>query len=201
MQQRASSAKLPLMDLLWPLPAGTGRLLRAFAIALLGSALLTVSAKIQVPFYPVPMTLQTAAVFLLGFALGWRMAALTVALYLLQGAMGLPVFAGTPAKGIGLAYMMGPTGGYLVGFLLAAAITGWAAETVRGTIPTAAAVLAATLAIYACGAAWLASFVGFDAALTAGVLPFLLGDALKLLLVVALVEVGLGSLRRRLTDS
>ena len=111
--------------------------LRAVALAVLGSLLLWASAKIQVPFYPVPMTFQTAVVFLIGLAYGWRLAVATLLLYLAQGAMGLPVFAGTPEKGIGLPYMVGPTGGYLAGFVAAAAITGWVGERSRHWLATA----------------------------------------------------------------
>ena len=99
-------------------------LARNVALAVAGSIALWVSAKVQIPFLPVPMTLQTLVVLIIGMAYGWRLGAATVALYLAQGAVGLPVFAGTPEKGIGLAYMIGPTGGYLVGFLLAAMAVG-----------------------------------------------------------------------------
>jgi biotin transport system substrate-specific component len=110
--------------------AGSNRLslLQQVLLAIAGSLLLWVSAKVQVPFWPVPMTMQTFVVLGLGAAFGWRLGMATVALYLLEGAMGLPVFAGTPEKGIGLAYMAGPTGGYLAGFVVAAGITGWLAE-------------------------------------------------------------------------
>ncbi|MBT7506665.1 MAG: biotin transporter BioY, partial [Rhodospirillales bacterium] len=94
--------------------------MRATVLAVAGSALLAISAKIQIPFYPVPMTMTTFMVLLLGMSLGWRLAAATILLYLAEGAAGMPVFAGTPEKGIGLAYMMGGTGGYLIGYLLAA---------------------------------------------------------------------------------
>ena len=91
---------------------------------LLGVCLLTLSAKIQVPFWPVPMTMQTLVVLIIGMAYGTRLGAGTVLAYLLVGAAGFPVFAGTPERGIGLAYMMGPTGGFLMGFVVAAWITG-----------------------------------------------------------------------------
>src|SRR5690606_14969027 len=107
---------------LWP--ESRGDVLRLGAVVVLGTLLLTASAKIQVPFWPVPMTMQTFVVLFLGAALGPRLGALTVLLYLAQGALGLPVFAGTPEKGIGLAYMLGPTGGYLIGFVPAAYVVG-----------------------------------------------------------------------------
>ena len=90
-----------------------------------GTLLLTLSAKIKVPFYPVPMTMQTFVVVLIGIALGWKLGLATVFAYLFEGAVGLPVFAGTPEKGIGISYMMGPTGGYLLGFILSVFIAGF----------------------------------------------------------------------------
>ena len=171
-------------------------LARSLALMLAGSLLLWASAKVQVPFYPVPMTFQTAVVFLIGLAYGPRLGALTVLLYLLEGALGWPVFAGTPEKGLGLAYMAGPTGGYLAGFVAAAAITGLVAERSTRPLATALGVLLATLAIYALGASWLAGFVGPAKALSLGVVPFLLGDAVKLALVTALGAAGLARLRR-----
>ena len=165
------------------------------SLAVLGSLLLWASAKIQVPFYPVPMTLQTAVVFLIGIAYGWRLAVATLLLYLAQGAVGLPVFAGTPAKGIGLPYMVGPTGGYLVGFVAAAGIVGWVAQRSRHWLATVGGLLAGTAVIYLLGAGWLATFVGAEKAVTLGVVPFLLGDAVKVALVAVAAEAGLKRLR------
>ena len=157
---------------------------RTLFLVLAGSLLLTLSAKVQVPFYPVPMTLQTLVVLLIGVAFGWRMGVTTVLAYLAQGAMGLPVFAGTPEKGLGLLYMAGPTGGYLVGFALAAATTGWLAERGldRSMIGTAIAMVAGNVVIYACGLVWLSTFVGMDKAVTFGMAPFLFGDLVKIAL-------------------
>ena len=162
-------------------------LFRTFFLILAGSLLLTLSAKIQVPFYPVPMTLQTLVVLLIGASFGWRMGFATVLAYLAQGATGLPVFAGTPEKGLGLLYMAGPTGGYLVGFALAAGLTGWLAERGldRSVIGTAIAMIAGNLVIYVFGLAWLANFVGFEKAVTLGVIPFLFGDLVKIMLATA----------------
>ena len=158
--------------------------------ALLGSALLIASAKAQIPFWPVPMTLQTLVVVLLGVVMGPRLGLATVVLYLLEGAAGLPVFAGTPERGIGLVYMAGPTGGYLVGFAAAAWLAGVAAERGWTATPlTRGLTIAAGFAvIYALGAAWLSTLIGLPAALKAGIVPFLLGDAIKLALGVALLE-------------
>lgn len=158
-------------------------LLQKAVIVVAGSLLLWASAKVQIPFYPVPLTMQTFAVLVIGMTLGWRLGLATVALYLAQGAAGLPVFAGTPEKGIGLAYMMGPTGGYLLGYLPAAALCGWLAERGwdRSVVLTALAMLAGNIVIYLPGLLWLGSMVGWDKPVLAwGMTPFLLGDLLKL---------------------
>lgn len=175
-----SAAATPalLADRLW-----SASLPRNVLLAILGSLILTVSAKVQVPMWPVPMTMQTFAVTVLGMAFGWRLAGATVALYLAQGAVGLPVFA----SGAGLAYMAGPTGGYLVGFLVAAMICGALAErgwdrTVAGTL---AAMTLGTAIILGFGFVWLATLVGFEAAMANGVAPFLAGSAVKIALGAA----------------
>ncbi len=160
-------------------------LIRNVALAVAGSIALWISAKVQIPFYPVPMTLQTLVVLVVGMAYGWKLGGATVALYLAQGAMGLPVFAGTPEKGIGLAYMFGPTGGFLLGFLLAAVAVGYLAERGwdRNILSTAGAMLIGTTLIYIPGLLWLGSVIGFDQpVLEYGIKPFLLGDVFKLVL-------------------
>lgn len=186
----APSMNPTLADRLWPAAAGQG-VLRAVLLALFGSLLLWASAKVQVPFYPVPMTFQTAVVLLIGLAYGPRLAAGTLLLYLAEGAAGLPVFAGTPERGIGLAYMVGPTGGYLVGFLVAAVIAGWTAERSRHWLTTVLGLFAGIVAIHLLGAVWLATLIGPAKAVSLGVLPFLLGDAVKLALVATAAEAGL----------
>jgi biotin transport system substrate-specific component len=193
----ADRPTISFVDALWPVRGGN-QLLRAAVLALMGSALLTLSAKVQVPFYPVPMTMQTLVVLLIGMAFGARLGVATVALYLAEGAAGLPVFAGTPEKGLGLAYMMGPTGGYLLGFVLAAASAGWIVERRRDAVGLALAVVAGSIAIYASGVLWLASFVGFGKALELGLVPFLWGDLLKAGLAFALALGGAAMVRRRL---
>ena len=87
-------------------------------VALIGSILLAISSKIKIPFYPVPMTMQTFVVLLIGITLGWKLAVATISLYLFEGIIGLPVFSGTPEKGVGLVYFVGPTMGYLIGFIV-----------------------------------------------------------------------------------
>ncbi|WP_432285910.1 biotin transporter BioY [Aminobacter sp. BA135] len=150
-----------------------------------GSLLLTASAKIQVPFYPVPMTMQTLVVIGLGLALGPVRGTAAVALYLAQGALGLPVFAGTPEKGIGLAYMTGPTGGYLAGYLPAAVLAGWLAERGwdRNAVTAMLAALLAGAVIYVPGLLWLGNVVGWDKPVLAfGLYPFISGDVMKAVL-------------------
>lgn len=157
---------------------------RMVMLAIAGTVLLWVSAKIAVPFWPVPMTMQPFAVMGIGAAFGWRLGMATVAFYLLQGALGLPVFSGTPEKGIGLAYMAGPTGGYLFGFVLAAGVTGWLAERGfdRNFLTMVLAMTAGTIVLYIMGVAWLSYLIGFEKALTFGLYPFVLGDAAKIIL-------------------
>ncbi len=164
---------------------GGSAVVRNITLAVLGSLALWLSAKIQVPFYPVPMTMQTFIVLTIGMAFGWRLGAATVLFYLAQGAVGLPVFAGTPEKGIGLAYMVGPTGGYLIGFVLAAAVVGALARRGwdRSVLTTLAAMLIGNAIIYLPGLLWLGAIVGWDKpVLQWGMTPFLLGDATKVVL-------------------
>lgn len=176
-----------LVSALWP--QRNDSLVFKVTVVFAGSLLLALSSKLQVPFWPVPMTMQTLVVLTIGMALGPRLALATLGLYLLQGAVGLPVFAGTPEKGLGLAYMAGPTGGYLAGFVVAAVLVGKLAERRwdRHPLTTAAAMLAGIAVIYTLGAAWLAGFVGIEKALQLGVLPFLLADLVKVLLATALM--------------
>ena len=172
------------------LPTGGNAALRNLMLAVVGSLALWLSAKIQVPFYPVPMTMQTFVVLVIGMAFGWRLGGATILLYLAEGAVGLPVFAGTPERGIGLAYMMGPTGGYLVGFFFSAVVVGWLAERGwdRRVIPTLAAMVAGTAIIFAFGVLWLGAFIGWDQpVLDLGLIPFLPGAAFKIALAAAVL--------------
>jgi len=175
-----------LASTIWPAKSGT--LARNIFLAVAGSMLLWVSAKVQIPFYPVPMTMTTFVVLGLGAAFGWRLALATLLLYMAEGAAGLPVFAGTPEKGIGLAYMAGPTGGYLMGFVVASGLVGWLAEkgADKNVFKMFAAMLAGSAVIYLFGATWLAYLIGFEKALQFGVMPFLYGDLLKAALAAAL---------------
>lgn len=161
---------------------------------LLASIVLTVSAKLKVPFYPVPMTMQPLAVIGIGLLLGSRLGIAAVLAYLAQGAAGLPVFTGTPEKGLGVAYMMGPTGGFLLGFLIAVAVVGYAADRgwTRSIVGALAVAVAGVGLIYAPGVAYLSSLIGFEKAMTFGVMPFWLKDlvaaAIAALVAVATVR-------------
>jgi biotin transport system substrate-specific component len=166
-----------------------GHLAGMVILAIAGSLLMWVSAKIKVPFYPVPMTLQTLALFGIAAAYGMRLGMATIALYLLEGALGLPVFAGTPEKGLGLAYMFGPTGGYLASYLFAAAIVGYAVDRGLGRNPFKlfGAMLVAEIVILAMGFAWMAYLFGVEKGFAFGVGPFIVTDLVKIALAACLV--------------
>lgn len=158
------------------------------ALVLAGSALLAISAQFafRIPISPVPVTGQTLILLMIGMAYGSRLGAATVLAYLLEGGMGLPVFANGAA---GWPVLIGPTGGYLVGFVAAAYVLGLLAERGygRGPVSTALAMLVGTAVIYLLGAVWLGQFLGFEKAVTVGVQPFLYGDVLKLIVAAGLM--------------
>lgn len=158
---------------------------RFVVLALVGSALMTLAAKTQVPFFPVPMTLGTFALMAISAAYGSRLATATMLVYLAEGALGLPVFSGTPEKGVGLAYMMGGTGGYLVGYVFAAFIVGFVAERVgsQSVIKLGAAMLVGDIIIFGLGVSWLGVLFGWDKpVLEWGLYPFIYGDLTKIAL-------------------
>lgn len=197
--QAAPTVTSTLAEALWPAQSRAMSAMRAVILVFAGSVLLTVAAKIQIPFYPVPMTMGTFAVLGLGMAMGWRLGGASVAFYLAQGAIGLPVFAGTPEKGIGLAYMAGPTGGYLLGYLLAAVACGLLAERGwdRKVLTTAAAMLIGNAIIYVPGVLYLGTLFGWDKPILEwGMTPFLLGDLTKLALAAALLPAAWHLLKR-----
>lgn len=159
---------------------------KAAAVAI-GTVVLALASYIEVPLVPVPVNMQTLAVTLIGALYGWRLGALTVVAWLVEAAMGLPVLSGGAA---GAHHFVGPTAGYLFAFPLVAAMTGWLAEKGwNGSRPMLAFVsmLAGNALCLVLGGAWLAVVIGFDAALQAGVLPFLLGAVLKSGLAAALL--------------
>ena len=199
---------------LWPAAydeSMTRRALRYLVLALAGSAFVAISAQFQVPLWPVPTTGQTFAVLVVGLVFGPRLGAATLMLYMAEGAIGIPVFAKFAA---GPAVIAGPTGGYIVGFILAAALVGYLAERGWDRRPstTALAMVIGNIAIYVCGLPWLALFyagpgaayvasagaeTALGAALYAGFLPFLVGDALKLALAAAVLPLAWRLVRGR----
>lgn len=151
------------------------------ALTLAAAALIALGAKVQVPFWPVPMTLQTLAVLVIAAGLGPRLGLAAMGAYMAAGLAGLPVFAGSPERGLGLAYLAGPTTGFLIGMALAMVVTGALARG-RGLGMGALAMIAGTVAIYVPGVLWLSAFVPADQLLAVGVAPFLLGDIVKIVL-------------------
>jgi len=172
-----------LVSRLWPRTV-TNSVPRALVLVLAGSVLLAASAHAKVPFWPVPMTMQTLVVLILGASYGWRLGGATLIAYLVEGAAGLPVFTG----GAGPVYMMGPTGGYLIGFAVAAGIAGWLAERgfTRTLVLALAAFLVADAAVFALGVGWLSQLIGLNKAIVGGLQPFLPAEALKIVLATAL---------------
>ena len=161
------------------------KILKYIIITFIGSILLTISAKIQIPFYPVPMTMQTFMVIFIGIAFGWKLGLATVLLYLAEGAIGLPVFAGTPEKGIGIAYMVSTTGGYLFGFLVAVFFAGFV-NLEKNMFRNLFLISFAVSTIYLFGLPWLAYLKGWDIAYVYGFKQVILSDILKISLITVI---------------
>ena len=162
-------------------------LVKKLFLAILGTILLAISAKIKIPFWPVPMTMQTFVVLLLGVLYGWKLGLFTVSLYLIEGIAGLPVFAGTPEKGIGLMYFTGTTMGYLIGFLVAVFLMGF--FTFRNNfLKNFLKVVFSVSFIYLLGLLWLGSIIGWDKPVfKLGAQPFLLAELFKVLILTILI--------------
>jgi len=204
MQPNATSRALAVA--LWP--EGVNRAVMAFVLVVAGTVVLAISAKIKVPFYPVPMTLQTFAVMAIAASYGARLAVAAVVLYLVEGAIGLPVFTNTPPAVAGPAYFLGTTGGFLIGFIALAAIVGTAADRGwdRSIVRLFAAMIAADIVVFVLGFAWLAwgaqlasgaTGIGPAAAWAGGVVPFLLADLLKIALAALAVPAAWMLVERR----
>lgn len=178
----------PLVSIALP-EKGVSRLATQVLLAVIGTLVLTLSAKTKVMLGPVDMSLQTLAVFLIAAAFGMRLGIATLLLYMAEGAMGFPVFQAAPEKGIGIVYMLGTTGGYLAGFVVMSAIVGWAADRGwdRNPLKLLGAVLFAEAVMIAMGFTWLAALVGPDKSWQFGVLPFIVPDLIKVALASALV--------------
>jgi biotin transport system substrate-specific component len=187
----------PLVSLALP-EKGAARLATQLLLAIAGTLLLTLSAKTKVVLGPVDISLQTLAVLLIASAYGLRLGVATLLLYMAEGAMGFPVFQGTPEKGIGIAYMLGSTGGYLAGFVVMAAIVGWAADRGwdRHPVKLFNAMLVAEVIMMAMGFAWLAMLIGPEKSWQFGVLPFIVGDLIKVALAATLVPAAWSLLKR-----
>ena len=154
----------------------------------MGSILLTISAKVKIPFYPVPMTMQTFVVLLLGLSFGYKIGLSAVGLYLLEGIVGLPVFSNSPERGIGLVYFTGPTMGYLIGFLSACYLASFVKLNDNFFIIFSKLTLAVST-IYIFGVIWLGTLIGWDKPIfNLGVAPFLLAEAFKVFLLSLLVK-------------
>ncbi len=190
------------------LPEGIARAIGAVLLVLAGTAVLAIAAKIKVPFWPVPMTLQTLAIMALAAAYGSRLAVVTVVAYLAEGLIGLPVFTNTPPAIAGPAYFLGPTGGFLIGFVALAFIVGIAADRGRSRsfARLFAAMIIADIVVFVLGFVWLAWFatlsngaagLGVATAFSAGVAPFLLADLLKIVLAALTVPAVWGLVERK----
>ena len=176
------------------------KIMKYVFFALLGSILLAISSKIKIPFYPVPMTMQTLVVLLIGVVFGWKLGVATITLYLFEGIVGLPVFAGTPEKGIGLAYFSGPTMGYLLGFIPAVLISGFFKVNLKYNLFYRLILnfLLFTFSvsfIYIFGLTWLLNFVPIDKLWALGVYPFLPAEFLKIsILAICITIINKGNL-------
>ena len=164
------------------------KLFKSLVVVILGSIALTISAKIKIPFYPVPMTMQTFVVLFLGISFGPKIALATVSLYLLEGILGLPVFSNSPERGIGLVYFTGPTMGYLIGFLSACVL----ASNVKlndNYFKILLKLILSVSTIYILGVLWLGTLIGWEKPiLELGVLPFLLAEIFKIALLVLITK-------------
>ena len=164
------------------------KIIKFLLVILLGSIALTISAKIKIPFYPVPMTMQTFVVLFLGISFGYKIGLATVGLYLLEGIVGLPVFSNSPEKGVGFLYFTGPTMGYLIGFLVAC----YLASMIKfedSILVVLSKLLLATSTIYILGLLWLGTLIGWEKPIFAlGAKPFLLAEIFKIAILTILAK-------------
>tara|TARA_B100000902_G_scaffold241487_1_gene228719 strand:+ start:45 stop:596 length:552 start_codon:yes stop_codon:yes gene_type:complete len=164
------------------------KILKSLLAIVLGSIALTISAKIKIPFYPVPMTMQTFVVLFLGVSLGYKIGLASVALYLFEGIMGLPVFSNSPEKGVGLVYFTGPTMGYLIGFLSASFLASKISMKDNFLLVLIKLIIA-TSTIYILGLFWLGTLIGWEKPIFAlGAKPFLLAEAFKIMLLALITK-------------
>ena len=174
------------------------KIFKSLIVIFLGSLLLTLSAKVKIPFYPVPMTMQTFVVLFLGISFGYKIGLATISLYLVEGIIGLPVFSNSPEKGVGLVYFTGPTMGYLIGFLPAVFLVGylklddWIKKengSVKVFFINLIKLFISVSTIYFLGLYWLSNLIGFEKALLFGLKPFWLAELFKILLLAFLIPI------------
>ena len=165
----------------------SSNIIKKISIVIFGTLLLAISAKIKVPFYPVPMTMQTFVVVLIGITLGWKLGLVTIFAYLFEGAIGLPVFAGTPDKGIGISYMIGPTGGYLIGFISSVFIAGFV-NLNKNIFVKFSLISLSIFVIYLTGVPWLAYLAGWEIAYVWGIKNFVLAEIFKIAILALSAE-------------
>jgi biotin transport system substrate-specific component len=164
------------------------KIIKSLLAVILGSIALTISAKIKIPFYPVPMTMQTFVVLFLGVSLGYKIGLASIGLYLLEGIAGLPVFSNSPEKGIGIVYFTGPTMGYLIGFLTACYLAS-KINTKDNLINILIKLVIATSTIYILGLIWLGTLIGWDKPIfTLGAKPFLLAELFKVIILALITK-------------
>ena len=164
------------------------KILRTFVLIFLGTMILTISAKIKIPFYPVPMTMQTFVVLFLGLAFGYKIGLATVGVYLLEGIIGIPVFSNSPEKGVGLIYFTGPTMGYLIGFLSAVFFSGYL-DFKNNIFVIFYKLILSVSTIYLFGVLWLGNLIGWDKPIfELGVAPFLVAELFKICLLTLLTK-------------
>ena len=164
------------------------QMIKSLLIIFVGSVVLAISAKIKIPFYPVPMTMQTFIVLFLGISFGYKIALATVGLYLLEGIMGFPVFSNSPERGIGLTYFTGPTMGYLIGFLTATFLASYVKLSDNYFIIFLKLTLSVST-IYILGVFWLGTLIGWEKPIfELGVMPFLLAETFKVILITILAK-------------
>ena len=164
------------------------KVLKSILVVLVGSILLTISAKIKIPFYPVPMTMQTFVVLFLGISFGYKIGIATVGLYLIEGIFGLPVFSNSPEKGVGIVYFTGPTMGYLIGFLLATFLAGYL-DLKTNIVSIFLKLILSVSVIYILGLIWLGTLIGWDKPIfQLGATPFLLAELFKILILTLLTK-------------
>ena len=164
------------------------QVIKSLLIIFIGSIILTISAKIKIPFYPVPMTMQTFIVLFLGISFGYKIALATIGLYLLEGILGLPVFSNTPERGVGLVYFTGPTMGYLIGFLSACFLASFVKNDDNYLLIFLKLIFSVST-IYILGIFWLGTLIGWDKPiLELGVMPFLVAEIFKICLLTLIAK-------------